>query len=120
GRRPRVDVHADDGGARHRGPQVGGHDPGPGAQVDGPPAAGEQTPGPPPQGRGQRPPPPPPLAGRPAARRARASVCSRGTYTPGSTITVRPQNRSVPVIQASGSPRSRRRVTASSAPGLGV
>ena len=58
-----------------------------------------------------------PSSGRSSiARRASASVCGRGTNTPGSIPTRRPQNVTEPVIHASGSPRSRRRTSSSIGP----
>ena len=46
---------------------------------------------------------------RSTARRATSSLCQRGTYTPGSTPIHGSQKGAEPVIQASGSPVSRRR-----------
>ena len=58
-----------------------------------------------------------PSAGSSAtARRARASVCGRGTNTPGSTRTRASQNLTHPVIHGSGSPSSRRATSRSIGP----
>ena len=91
----RIDVGGDHGSSRTRRAEDGGHRPAAGAQVDGDPDR--------------------PAAARPPAEPA-PRVCGLGTNTPGSTRTRTPQKRTDPMIQASGSPRSRRAISSSMGP----